>query len=304
MKTFTPEQALITALEDFPGDVQLDLLREDLIGGDIQGNKFRKLFLNLKQASNLSADTLISFGGAYSNHIAALAAAAKHFDFKAIGFIRGDELAQKWQNNPTLSKAASLGMEFRFLTRTQYRRRNDADYLEALSLQYPSAYIIPEGGTNALAIKGCKEILGQHTEAYDFITVSAGTGGTMAGIIEASGLNQHIIGFSSLKGDFLKAEVSEWTSKDNWSLNTDFAFGGYAKINPELIAFINQFKENTGISLDPVYTGKMIYGLYKLLKAGEFPENSRILAVHTGGLQGIEGMNARIAQKGLPPLLI
>ena len=304
MKLLPPDTVTISTLDVFPGEIQLDLLREDLVGGAIQGNKFRKLFYNLKEAEASGCHTLISFGGAYSNHIAALAAAAAQFGFKSIGLIRGEELAQKWKQNPTLVKAASLGMELQFLSRSDYKKRHDPKFLEDLSNSNPGAYIIPEGGTNSLAIKGCMEILSSEMKGYDYVAVPVGTGGTMAGLIEAAGEHQNVIGFSSLKGDFLKDEIAKWTSKDNWTLNTDFSFGGYAKINQQLIAFINQFKQSTGISLDPVYTGKMMYGLYKLLKAAEFPEKSRILAVHTGGLQGIEGMNARIAQKGLPPLLI
>lgn len=280
------------------------MLREDLIGGEVQGNKYRKLFYNLAEARKLDKDTLLTFGGAYSNHIAAVAAAGKQYDFKTIGFIRGKELASKWTDNPTLKEAANNGMRFQFLSRTTYRQKSTQEFLSKLSDEYPSAYIIPEGGTNELAIQGCREILGPHTADYDFIAVPVGTGGTMAGLVEAALPHQTVLGFSSLKGDFLKDEISKWTSKTNWRLISDYSFGGYAKINEELIAFINQFKTDTGIPLDPVYTSKMMYGLYKLLKAEDFPENSRILAVHTGGLQGIDGMKAKIAQKGLPPLLI
>ena len=294
----------ITPLKSFENGCQLDLLREDLIGGAVQGNKYRKLYYNLLEAKRVEAKTLLTFGGAFSNHIAAVAAAAQQFGFKAIGYIRGDELAAKWKNNPTLFQAAQCGMEFRFISRSDYRRRNESEFLEQLQSEYPQAYIIPEGGTNALALKGCAEILGAHTAVYDYICVPVGTGGTIAGMSQTAEAHQHLMGFSALQGDFLKREIARLTPATNWSLNADFAFGGYGKINAALIAFINQFNKEYGIALDPVYTGKMLYGLFALLKASKFPENSRILAVHTGGLQGIAGMRQKIAQKGLPPLEI
>ena len=294
----------ITVIKTFEHETRLHLLREDLVGGAVQGNKYRKLYYNLQEAKRLEAKTLLTFGGAYSNHIAAVAAAAQQFGFKAIGYIRGDELATKWKNNPSWFQAAQRGMEFRFISRSDYRQRNEAEFLEQLQSEYPQAYIIPEGGTNALALKGCAEILGAHTAVYDYICVPVGTGGTIAGMSHSAQAHQHLIGFSALQGDFLKRDIASLTTATNWSLNAEFAFGGYGKINSALITFINQFYKEYGIALDPVYTGKMLYGLFALLKASKFPENSRILAVHTGGLQGIAGMRQKIAQKGLPPLEI
>lgn len=304
MSATKPFKATISPIKTTSRGIQLDLLREDLLGGEVQGNKYRKLYYNLKAAHKEAAKVLLTFGGAYSNHIAAVAAAAASEGFESLGFIRGEELAFKWQDNPTLVKAAAHGMKFKFLSRSDYKQRSDPAFIKELQKTYKGAYIIPEGGTNELAIKGAKDILGSHTSDYNYIAVPVGTGGTLAGLAEAASAHQKLIGFSALKGDFLTAEVKKWTSSSNWTINSDFSFGGYAKINQELIAFINQFNESTGIALDPVYTGKMIYGLFELLNTEEFPENSRILAVHTGGLQGIAGMKARIAQKGLPPLLI
>ena len=299
-----PLKAPITPLITAPNGAQLDLLREDLLGGAVQGNKYRKLYYNLHEAQELDSEALLSFGGAYSNHIAALAAAAAEYGMRSIGIIRGDELQHKWEANPTLRKAVDLGMELIFVSRQEYRLRNQKEYLDELQGRFPKAYLIPEGGTNALALKGCGEILGAHTIDYDYLCVSVGTGGTLAGISQAAPEHQKLIGFSSLKGDFMVDEVAQWTTTSNWELNTDYAFGGYGKITAPLIAFINQFKQAYGISLDQVYTGKMLFGLFELLKANRFPEKSRILAVHTGGLQGIAGMRQKIAQKGLPPLEI
>ena len=299
-----PLKAQIAPLITAPNGAQLDLLREDLLGGDVQGNKFRKLCYNLQKAQELGSEALLSFGGAYSNHIAALAAATAEDGMRSIGIIRGEELEHKWKANPTLRKAADLGMELVFVSRGEYRLRNQKDYLDELQGRYPKAYLIPEGGTNALALKGCGEILGAHTMGYDYLCVPVGTGGTLAGMSHSALEHQKLIGFSSLKGDFMVDEVAQWTTQSNWKLNTDYAFGGYGKITAPLIAFINQFKQAHGISLDPVYTGKMLFGLFELLKTNRFPENSRILAVHTGGLQGVAGMRQKIAQKGLPPLEI
>ncbi|MDC7997521.1 1-aminocyclopropane-1-carboxylate deaminase/D-cysteine desulfhydrase [Gilvibacter sediminis] len=297
-------KAQITPLISAPNGAQLDLLREDLLGGAVQGNKYRKLHYNLQHAQELGAQTLLSFGGAYSNHIAALAAAAASIGMRSIGIIRGEELQDKWEENPTLGKAVALGMELIFVSRAEYRLRNQESYLIELQEKYPEAYIIPEGGTNDLALQGCREILGAHTQDYDCICVPVGTGGTLAGISQAAMAHQKLIGFPALKGDFMVDGVAQWTTTSNWELNTDYAFGGYGKITAPLIAFINQFKQAHGIALDPVYTGKMLFGLFELLKADRFPEKSRILAVHTGGLQGIAGMRQKIAQKGLPPLEI
>ena len=151
-----------------------------------------------------------------------------------------------------------------------------------------------------MAIKGCEEILTKHDEIYDFVCVSVGTGGTITGLINAAKKDQKILGFPALKGDFLHKEISEIAKKENWTLINDYHFGGYSKINRELITFINQFKQETNIPLDPVYTGKMIYGLVDLISKGYFKKGAKILAIHTGGLQGIQGMNMKLQQKKLP----
>src|SRR5690606_3967243 len=161
-------------------------------------------------------------------------------------------------------------------------------------------YLIPEGGTNHFAIKGCEEILTETDKTFDYICCAVGTGGTISGLINSSFPNQKILGFPALKGDFLQEEISKFANKTNWELIQDYHFGGYAKINPELISFINRFKEIYGIPLDPVYTGKMMFGLFDFMKQGYFPKGSKILAIHTGGLQGIEGMNATLIRKKLP----
>lgn len=283
-------------------DVELYVKREDLIHPIVSGNKFRKLKYNLLEAKKNKSTKVLTFGGAFSNHIAATAEACHMLDLESIGMIRGEELAKDMQktldSNPTLRFAHQRGMQLQFVSRTNFRLKEEMTKVRALKSEQPSLFIIPEGGTNTNAIKGCKEIL-KEDDAFDVICCSVGTGGTFAGLVEASKDFQKCIGFSALKGDFLVEEVSQWTHKTNWNLQTEYHFGGYAKVNSELIGFINRFQKDYGIQLDPVYTGKMFYGIYDMIESGHFPKNTRILAIHTGGLQGIEGMNRTLEQKGL-----
>lgn len=281
-------------------DLELTIKREDKIHPHISGNKYRKLKYNLIAAKEQQQDTLLTFGGAFSNHIAATASAGAEFGFKTIGIIRGEELAPKISSNPTLSFAQKCGMHFKFISRELYRKKTEPQFLFDLKKEFDSFYGLPEGGTNELAIKGCEEILTEHDEIYDFVCVSVGTGGTITGLINAAKKDQKTLGFPALKGDFLQKEISEIAKKENWTLINDYHFGGYSKINRELITFINQFKQETNIPLDPVYTGKMVYGLVDLISKGYFKKGTKILAIHTGGLQGIKGMNMKLQQKKLP----
>ena len=287
---------------DTVGNQQLFVLREDLIGAPIYGNKYRKLIYNIARANELGHTTLLTFGGAYSNHIAAVAAMGNHLGFETIGVIRGDELAESWQQNPTLMAAFNQGMQFEFISRAAYLEKHSEAFLESINKKYNNPYVIPEGGTNSLAIKGCEEILTKAHESFDVICVAAGTGGTLAGLANSCFAHQSVLGFSSLKGDFLVNDIKKWTDSESWSLTDAYSFGGYGKISEALITFINRFKQQTGIGLDPLYTGKMMYGIIDLLKSDYFPEKTRILAVHTGGLQGINGMNQKLLQKGWPLL--
>jgi len=282
--------------------VTLSMKREDTIHPLVSGNKFRKLKYNLFQAKKLDYQCLLTFGGAFSNHISAVAAAGKEYGFKTIGVIRGDELSDKISENPTLAYAQSCGMQMKFVSREEYKNKLDKDFIERLQETYGRFYLLPEGGTNTLAVKGCEEILTEADEMYDYICASVGTGGTLAGIINASYTHQDIIGFSALKGAFQTSEISKYTKKENYKIIDDYCFGGYAKIDLQLVRFINEFHQSTGIPLDPVYTGKMIFGIIELIKNGYFKENSRILAVHTGGLQGIAGMNKKLKKKNLPQI--
>jgi len=284
-------------------DVELTMKREDKIHLHISGNKFRKLKYNLIAAKQQNFDTLLTFGGAFSNHIAATAAAGMEFGFKTIGIIRGEELAGKILYNPTLIFAQQCGMQFKFVSRESYRRKTEPEFLSELENEFGDFYGLPEGGTNDLAIKGCQEILIEEDRIFDYVCTPVGTGGTISGLINSSGTNQKVIGFSALKGNFLYEEIKLLTLKANWELITEYHFGGYGKINSELITFINQFREETGIPLDPVYTGKMLFGIVDLIGNGYFKKGSSILAIHTGGLQGISGMNMKLQQKGLPIII-
>lgn len=284
--------------------ISLYIKREDLLHPEVSGNKFRKLKYNLIEARNQQKNTLLTFGGAFSNHISAVAAAGKMLDFKTIGVIRGEELGEDLKKtfleNPTLKFAASCGMQFEFVSRTAYREKYLPEFEAKLKEKFGNFYLLPEGGTNALAVKGCEEILTQADKDFDYVCCSAGTGGTVSGIINSALDTQKILGFSALKGDFLIPEISKYTTKKNWELITEYHFGGYAKISAELISFINDFQRKYQIPLDPVYTGKMLFGIFDMIEKSEITPNSRILAIHTGGLQGISGMNRMLLNKNLP----
>ncbi|SCY82919.1 1-aminocyclopropane-1-carboxylate deaminase/D-cysteine desulfhydrase [Flavobacterium caeni] len=281
-------------------DVSLAIKREDLLHPMVSGNKFRKLKYNLLEAKRQGLHTILTFGGAYSNHIAAVAAAGKLYGFETIGVIRGGELEGQIGQNPTLQLAVENGMRLVFVSREQYRRKTDAGFIGQMRARFGPFYLVPEGGTNDLAVQGCEEILTTADDDYDFICCPVGTGGTMAGLVRSAKPCQQVLGFAALKGDFLQAEILKFVNTPNWELNTDYHFGGYAKIDASLVAFINAFKQRHGILLDPVYTGKMLFGVMELIDKGYFPAGSKILAIHTGGLQGIEGMNAKLKEKKLP----
>ncbi len=288
--------------------VSLFIKREDELHPFISGNKYRKLKYNLAEAAKQQKNTLLTFGGAYSNHIAAAAAAGFAYNFKTIGIIRGDELANNLeetiQNNPTLKFASEHNMQFEFVSRSAYRNKTESEFIALLQEKFGDFYLVPEGGTNKFAVKGCEEILAEEDAKYDFICCAVGTGGTISGIINSLKNHQNAIGFPALKGDFLSQEIKKYILKtENWSLNTNYHFGGYAKVSEELIIFINKFKKETKIPLDPVYTGKMMFGIVDLIKKGFFEKGTKILAIHTGGLQGIDGMNQLLEKKNLAQIV-
>ena len=280
--------------------ITLHIKREDQIHPFISGNKYRKLKYNLLEAKQRGFKTLLTFGGAYSNHIAATAYAGKEYGFNTIGIIRGEEIFNRWKKNPTLSFANTNGMRFKFITRNAYKEKHTISFLNELQKEYGDCYIIPEGGANLLGVKGCQEIVTEKDSVFNVISSCVGTGGTIAGISNGTTSNQKILGFTALKGDFLKDEIRKFATKENWNLETNYHFGGYGKVTPELVAFINDFKLRTAIPLDPIYTGKMVYGILDLIAKDYFEPHTKILAIHTGGLQGIVGVNKILKKKKLP----
>jgi 1-aminocyclopropane-1-carboxylate deaminase len=261
--------------------------REDLNHPRVSGNKWWKLLYNLKEAQRLGKQTLLTFGGAYSNHIYATAAAARELGFKSIGIIRGEETLPL---NATLQFAREQGMHLQYVSREDYRHKDSTEFQEKIFQQYGDVYIIPEGGTNALAVQGCVEFAKELRDiTFDYVCLAVGTGGTMAGLIH--GLEQHkrILGVSTLKGDFLKAEVARLIKGDpagNWSILTDYHHGGYAKATPELLAFMQNMEKNHALPLDHVYTAKLMWAIMEEAKRGAFHRGTTIFAIHTGGLQG------------------
>lgn len=271
-------------------NVKLFIKREDLIHPQIPGNKFWKLFYNINNylENQPEKPLIITFGGAYSNHISAVSAVGNLSGIQTLGIIRGEELEKKWKDNPTLVAAKRNRMNLKFVTREEYRHKEKLT--EFLQLEFPDALIIPEGGTNENAIQGIKMMLNDDTKDFDYLCTAVGTGGTIAGISEFCEENQNVIGFKVVEDDSLENKISELTSKRNYYL-TDAALGGYGKINDENIRFINDFKVKYDVPLEPVYTGKMMQKVFEMIDDNYFPAGSKILCFHTGGLQGIEGAN-------------
>lgn len=263
--------------------------RDDLIHPFISGNKYRKLFYALKDFKERDVQTLVTFGGAFSNHIHAFAFACNQNNIQAIGIIRGEEL-QDQPLNDTLSFAVKHGMKLVFVSRKEYKRRNDPDYLEELKLKY-HAEIVPEGGSLDSATFGLIDMVDEinQEQHFDFICTPCGTGGTIAGIVAGLLPEQQCLGFLALKGidNDIKQKIRSQTTNENYSLISDFDFGGYAKYNQELIDFLKQLKKDINIQFDQVYNGKMMFGLLKLIESDYFKPNSTICIIHTGGLQGL-----------------
>jgi 1-aminocyclopropane-1-carboxylate deaminase len=266
--------------------ISLYLKRDDLIHPEIPGNKWRKLKHNISAATDLGHDTFLTFGGAYSNHIRATAAAGYYFGFSTIGVIRGEEHAPL---NPSLAYAASRGMRLVYLDRATYRRKNSEEIVRALREKFGDFYLLPEGGSNEVAAQGCAEVPREIDLDFDVICCPCGTGGTLAGIAAGLRAGQRAIGFSVLKGgQFLAAEVDELqrrafgSGSGNWTIEHDFHCGGFAKKSLELQAFIDAFRERHGLVLDWVYVAKMMYGIFALARKGALESGARVVAVVTG----------------------
>lgn len=271
-------------------NIRVFIKREDLIHSQISGNKYWKLFYNVNHYLEKDPEKpyIITFGGAFSNHIAAVSAVGSRAGIPTLGIIRGEELQHKWRDNPTLLFAKRNGMNLKFVTREEYRHKEKLT--EFLQQEFPEALVVPEGGTNEEAVAGVKMMLNEQTKDFDYLCTAVGTGGTIAGISKFCEDNQKVIGFKTVHDASLENKIFELTLKRNFDL-IDSCFGGYGKISDENIRFINDFKEKYDIPLEPVYTGKMMQKVFEMIDEGFFPENSRVLCFHTGGLQGIEGAN-------------
>ena len=286
----TPLQELTDEVITKAG-IRLFIKRDDLIHPTVSGNKWRKLKYNLQQARTENATTLLTFGGAYSNHLYATAAAGNALGLKTIGIVRGEDYHGNLTS--TLLFCQEQNMKLHFVSRQEYRERNNPEYLAELGIKFGKPYLIPEGGTSELALKGVEEMTfeveNELNRKPDFYAVAVGTGGTAAGILSSG---SDVLAFSALKGgSFLKDDIENLlTEKDyigNLQLFTEYHFGGYAKWKPELITFMTEFKQNHNIQLEQVYTAKMVFGLYDLIKQDFFKKDTVIVAVHTGGLQGL-----------------
>jgi len=290
LEIYSPVQQISNKLFDEQG-LSVFIKRDDLIHPIISGNKWRKLKYILKKAAAANKTHLVTFGGAYSNHLLATAAAAAKFGFKASGIVRGEEVS-----NDSLFLCRLHGMQLLFTDRESYRDK------PALFNKYfgndDSAFFIDEGGASAEGVQGCAELVNELTQTYDHIFCACGTGTTAAGII--TGLQQHNLPtqFNAIpvfkNGGFIKDEIDQYLSAPaNYTLHTGYHFGGYAKTDDSLISFIKQFVADTGILIEPVYTGKMLYAIYDLAAKGYFKPGSSILAIHSGGIWGLLGMKER-----------
>ena len=286
--------------------VRLLLWRDDLANPDLPGNKARKLKYNLAAARQQGHHTLLTFGGAYSNHLAAVATAGRLFGFQTIGLVRGDAPEVGSTLNSTLTQAVTDGMALHYLDRSAYRQRAEPDFIAGQLARFGPAYVLPEGGTNALALPGCAELVTEirRQTSFDAVAVAVGTGGTLAGLLTGLVGEERAIGVAALKnGGFLRAEIDTLTQQaveqqfTNYALQTEYHFGGYAKYSVELLVFIQQFRGRHGVLLDPIYTGKLLFGVLDLIGRGAFARGSTVVAIHTGGQQAWAGWQQRFGSK-------
>jgi 1-aminocyclopropane-1-carboxylate deaminase len=277
--------------------VRLFIKRDDLIHQEISGNKFWKLLYNIENylKQNPHKPQIITFGGAFSNHIFAVSALGKNLNINTLGIIRGEELVKTWQENPTLKLANKSGMNFRFLNRTDYR--NKERITKTLQIEFPDALILPEGGTNELAVESIQFMLNDETKEFDYLCCAVGTGGTLAGISKFAEPHQKVLGFTAVKDSSLNDKILELGGQKNFDL-IDSSENGYGKFSDKNIQFINEFYEKYKIPLEPIYTSKMFSKIFQLIQVDFFPKDSKILAFHTGGLQGIAGANSKLKKDG------
>ncbi len=290
--------------------VEIWLKREDLIHPHVSGNKWRKLKYYVEDFYGSGKTHILTFGGAFSNHLAATAALGKMASIPTKALVRGEEV----QSNDTLDFCREQGMDVDAISRKRYDTKDDQEFLQMMEETLPEVYIIPEGGKGSLGVKGCTEVLSEVDAGFDYVCCAGGTGTTTAGLL-LSGYESKFMLFPALKGGiFLKRAIAqsilEYEKAFSTNLNgkelvnhrlavsENYHFGGYGKVKPELIDFMNGFYRKYNIPLDPIYTGKMMYGIFEMIENGEFESGTKLLAIHTGGLQGIKGMNKRLEKSG------
>ena len=276
--------------------LSVQIKRDDLIDPIVSGNKWRKLKYNLRHVKAKGYKGIISFGGAYSNHIHALAYACFQHSINAIGIIRGED---HYAENFTLSQAKKWRMNLHFVDRMTYRQRDNSEYLQYLAKQYPDHFIIPEGGSNALALEGVAEVcaeLNQQTQ-YDTLITPVGSAGTISGLISGDKNQHNILGIAVLKQQgYLETEVKNLLKASNhhltgnWQILNNYHDGGYAKFTPENLKILQDFSTKTDVPFEPIYSGKMVLALLDLIRTGYFKPHHRIVLLHTGGLQGLGGL--------------
>lgn len=277
--------------------IKVWLKRDDLLHPIISGNKWRKLKYSLNHGLLLGKNTFVSMGGAYSNHLHALAFTGKLLNIKTRAFIRGE---QPKHLNPTLRDLLNWGMSLEFISRSDYSALRVYKNYDSLPDLKNNEYWLPEGGALTFALQGVNELVTEIKQPFEWICCPCGTGTTLAGIIQAVPEQTQVLGISALKGGgFLNDEVKQWLpepikSQKNWQINPHYHFGGFAKTKPILFDFIHQFEQTQGITIEPVYSGKMLFALYDLISQGYFKAGASIIAVHTGGLQGKRGFNADV----------
>jgi len=278
-------------------NISLHIKRDDLLHPVVSGNKLYKLMLNLEQFKHQHKKTLITFGGAYSNHLHATAFMGKKLGIQTVAIVRGEQLVPL---NPTLKDCTDWGMIIEPVSRGLYRQKQQAPEIQSIIDKYSSPYVVPEGGANRLGVLGAAKMLdGVNQKKLDVVVVACGTGVTMAGIISACEPHVRVVGFPALKAEkWMKDEVQGWLDavaceSHNWALQHNHHFGGYGKTKPELLEFMADMEANYNLLLDPIYTGKAFYGLLRMIESGEIAKGSKVLFVHSGGLQGRRGLTAK-----------
>ncbi len=278
-------------------NVSVSIKRDDQLHDVVSGNKLYKLLFNLEQFKRENKKTLITFGGAYSNHLHATAFMGKELGFQTIAIVRGEQLLPL---NPTLKDCTDWGMILEPVSRSSYRQKQLSVEIQGIINKYPSAYVVPEGGANKLGVLGAAKMLdGVDQSEFDVVVVACGTGVTMAGIVSACEPHVLVVGMPALKAEnWMASEVQGWLDvvgcrNKNWMVECQYHFGGYGKTKPELLQFIKEMELDYQLLLDPVYTGKAFYGLLKLIELGEVISGSRVLFIHSGGLQGARSLLAK-----------